>query len=229
MTRPRLPRTPASATAAEYARATVGRGRTPWRRAHYCVVDLELTGLDSRKDEIISFGAVPIDAGRVVAGNAIYGLCRPTRPLPEESVLVHGIRTVDLADAAPVDEAIQPLIAAMTGRVFVAHVSWTERSFLAPVLRRQGVRLREPTLDTYELGRLLALERGNPLPSFSLSELAASLGLPVHRPHNALGDALTTAQVFIALATHLEEIAPETVRSLAIAKERARIYSGVSH
>jgi DNA polymerase-3 subunit epsilon len=225
MTRPLGSHRLASAAAAEYARAAVARGRTPWRRAHYCVVDLELSGLDSRSDEIISFGAVPIDAGRVVAGNAIYGLCRTSRPLPGESALVHGIRTVDLADAPPVDEAIQPLIAVMTGRVLVTHVAWIERSFLAPVLRRQGVRLRQPVLDTHELGQLLALERGERLAALSLSELARSLGLPVHRPHNALGDALTTAQVFIALATHLEEFVPETVRSLARARERARTYS----
>ena len=48
-----------------------------------------------------------------------------------------------------------------------------------------------------------------------LSDLARSLGLPVHRPHHADGDALTTAQAFIALATHLEAFeSPPTVGSL---------------
>jgi DNA polymerase-3 subunit epsilon len=47
-----------------------------------------------------------------------------------------------------------------------------------------------------------------------------SLGLPTHRPHHALGDALTTAQVFVALATHLNAFSTETVRSLARAKTR---------
>ena len=46
--------------------------RRPWRDARYCVVDLELTGLDPRADEIISFGAVPIDDGRVIAGRAAH-------------------------------------------------------------------------------------------------------------------------------------------------------------
>ena len=198
------------------------RGRTPWRLAHFCVVDLELSGLDPDHDEIISFAAVPIDAGRVVAGNALYGLCRNTRPLPEESILVHGIRTVDLDDAAPLDEAIRPLATIMTGRILVAHAAWIERSFLAPVLRRQGTRLRRPIIDTRDLGQLLALERGGPSAPASLTGLARSLGLPVHRPHHALGDALTTAQVFIALATHLDGLAPQTVRSLSLAKQRAR-------
>jgi len=221
----RLPsRTRPDGPAAVAAPSTDGgnRSRTPWRLAHFCVVDLELSGLDPKHDEIISFAAVPIDAGRVVAGNAVYGLCRNTRPLPEESVLVHGIRSVDLADAPPLDEAIQPLVTLMTDRILVAHTAWIERSFLGPVLRRRGVRLGRPILDTRDLGALLALERGRPSASSSLGALAHGLGLPVHRPHHALGDALTTAQVFIALATLLDEQEPQTVRTLSLARRRTR-------
>lgn len=216
----------ASPTAKTYARAKVESGKTPWREAHFCVVDLELSGLDPRSDEIISYGAVPIDFGRVVAGNSLYGLCRPTQRLPEQSILVHGIRMEDLAEAPSLDEAMQSLIAAMSGRVLVAHVAWVERSFLGPALARQGIRLREPVIDTYELGRLLARERNEPPAARKLDELAQSLALPVHQQHHALGDALTTAQVFIALATHLDNSTCETVQSLARAKQRARTYLG---
>ena len=166
---------------------------------------------------------MPIDAGRVVAGNAVYGLCRNTRPLPEESVLVHGIRTVDLADAPPLDEAIAPLVSVMSGRVLVAHAAWIERSFLAPVLKHLG--LRAPPAHHRHPGpraSCLALERGPTAGVTSLGDLAHSLGLPVHRPHHALGDALTTAQVFIALATHLDAYSAQTVRSLGQAKRRAQ-------
>ena len=224
MRRPTLFRTPTSPAAKLYARTPVEAGKTPWRKARYCVVDLELSGLDPRNDEIISFAAVPIDAGRVVAGGALYGLCRPTRPLPEQSVLIHGIRTVDLADAPPFDEAIRPLISAMTGRVLVAHVAWVERTFLGRAFASQGLGLRGPILDTCELGKLLALTRHRPPAPRALDELARSLHLPVHRQHHALGDALTTAQVFLALATHLEEFIPETVQSLARANQRLGSY-----
>jgi DNA polymerase-3 subunit epsilon len=203
--------------------------RTPWREARYCVVDLELSGLDPSTDEIISFGAVPIERGLVIAGRSLYGIARPTRPLPEASVVVHGIRTADLDEAPPLDEAIAPLLGAMAGRVLVAHAAGIERAFLSGALRRQGVRLREPVLDTAVLGRLFLLEQGTTPPRFvSLGHLAEILGLPEHRPHHALSDALTTAQVFLALVSHLEKGRPETVGSLARAPgrlEAARYYS----
>ena len=214
-------RRPSTAVARAYAHAPVDRGMTPWREADFCVVDLELSGLDPRDDEIISFAAVPVSTARAVAGDALYGVVRPTQTLSEESILIHGIRDVDLVEAPPIDEAMQPLIAAMTGRVLVAHVAWVERAFLRRAFARQGIRLREPIIDTYELGRLLSVLRGEDAAPRSLDELAGRLELPVHRPHHALGDALTTAQVFLALATHLDAFAPETVRSLARARQRA--------
>ena len=76
-------RSRAGVTGSGFPHGAVNRGRTPWRLAHFCVVDLELSGLDPGRDEIIAFAAVPIDAGRIVAGNAVYGLSRNTRPLPE--------------------------------------------------------------------------------------------------------------------------------------------------
>jgi DNA polymerase III epsilon subunit-like protein len=83
-------------------------------------------------------------------------------------------------------------------------------------------------LDTNVLGPLWLHERdGEGPPRLTLSALATALDLPVHRPHNALGDALTTAQAFLALVSHLDARSPETVRSLARAEARlevARLY-----
>lgn len=205
------------------ARNVVARGRTPWREAAFCVVDLELSGLDARTDEIISYGAVPVDNGRLGADGALYGLVRPRRALPEASVLIHGIRMMDLEGAPFVEEAIGPLVEAMAGRVLVAHAAGIERAFLGAALRRVGGRLRTPVIDTEVLGRLLMAERGVlPPPFLPLGELVAYLGLPEHRPHHALSDAVTTAQAFLALATHLEDVGTATVRSMVHAPERLK-------
>jgi DNA polymerase-3 subunit epsilon len=212
----------ASDGAAVYAARRVPDRRLPWRDASYAVVDLELTGLDPRRDEIVSFGAVPVDQGRVRMAGAVHGLVRPDGTLPEASVLVHGIRSADVADAPPLTEALEPLLALMAGRVLIGHVAWVERAFLGAALRACGVRLRGPMIDTAELGRLWLLCRDGVAPGqLSLTALAGELALPVHRPHHASGDALTTAQAFLALATHLDRAGPgETVGTLSRATDR---------
>ncbi|MGA2320715.1 MAG: exonuclease domain-containing protein [Solirubrobacteraceae bacterium] len=217
----RVRRAARGAGAAAYKRARMPPGRTPWRAGSYCAVDLELSGLDPKQHEIISFGAIPIEDGHVRLSAAVEGRVRPLRLMSEASIRVHGLRAADLACAPPLDMAIDPLLAVMAGRIPVVHVAAVERSFLRPALRRQGLRLRRPMIDTSVLGLVWLHERDGEGPRrTSLTDLAVALGLPSHHPHDAIGDALTTAQAFIALAAHLDAIRPETVRSLTQAGRR---------
>jgi DNA polymerase-3 subunit epsilon len=194
--------------------------RTPWRAAGWCAVDLELTGLDHRRNEIIAIGAVPIEDGRVLLGHARYTLVRPTIRPEHDAVLVHKLRLADLQDAPVLDEAIELLLDALDGRVPVFHTAAVERRFIGPALARR--RLRMPAAaDTEVIGRLwLRQHRSRAPAAVSLSMLAQALTLPAEPPHHALGDALTTAQVFVALASHLERTEPESVGTLLHAEDR---------
>jgi DNA polymerase III subunit epsilon len=192
-----------------------------WREARFVAVDVETTGLDPSRDEVVSFAAVPVEGGRVVAGAAVRGLVRPSSPPPGSSVEIHGLRAADLAAAPPADEALAPLAAALRGRTPIAHAAWVERSFLRP----HDVGMPRRILDTAVLWRALCVERGEGDPGWrALSEVAAALGLPAHRSHDAEGDALTTAQVFLALATHLEGEGRGTVRALAGSRWQLRAW-----
>lgn len=179
------------------------------------MVDVETTGLDPRRDEVISFAAVPVEGGRIVVGQTVTGLVRPAAPLSPPSIEVHGLRAPDLAEAAPPPRALAPLMRAMRDRILVAHSAGVESAFLRPhrgLLDRWRPR---PTVDTALLWRLLSIHRGEGDPGpRSLADVAGSLGLPAHRPHEAEGDALTTAQAFLALATHLEALGRGTVAAL---------------
>jgi DNA polymerase III subunit epsilon len=189
--------------------------RTSWRRARFIVVDVETTGLDPRRDEIVSYAALPVEEGRVLAGAAVHSLVRPPTPPSASSIEIHGLRAADLAAAPPAGEALAPLAAALNGRIPVAHAAWVERAFLREPLRALGSRMPRRVADTAVLWRLLSVLRGQGDPGWcALSEVAAGLDLPAHRPHVAEGDALTTAQAFLALATHLDALGRGSVREL---------------
>ena len=206
-------RAPRSAVAAAFKRAARPASSTPWRSARWCAVDLELTGLGP-DDEIIAIGAVPIDDGRVMLGKALYTLARPSRAPSVSAVVVHKLRSADLSQAAPLDDAMELLLGVMSGRVPVFHTAAVERMFLGRELRRRRVRL-PPSADTEALGRRWLLERDGSEPTgMSLARLAAALGQLAEPPHHALGDALTTAQAFVAVASHLDPLGFRTVGSL---------------
>ena len=211
-----------SAAARAYLDAPLPDEQDPWRSASFAVVDLETTGLDPEADEIISFACVPVEHGRVAVGGATSLTVRPERMPGADSIRIHGLREADLVDAPALTVALDSMLEALAGRILVAHAAWVEQGFLTAALRRAGVRLRGPAIDTAALAARVpprvehaGAARAAPADtSPGLSHAAWGMGLPIHRPHHADGDALTTAQLFISLATQLELREPQTVGSL---------------
>ena len=213
-------RPPPRGIAAVFDAAGRPSGSLPWREARWCAVDLELTGLDPRRHHIVALGAVPVEEGRVALGGARYTLVRPAHPPKHEAVLVHKLRLADLLDAPTVHHAVDLVLEVLAGCVPVFHTAGIERAFLTPLLVRRRVRL-PAAADTEILGRAWLRERDGQAPQgLALSTLSNALRLPAEPPHHALGDAVTTAQAFVALATHLDQRAPQTVASLVHAARR---------
>jgi DNA polymerase III subunit epsilon len=196
--------------------------RSPsWRDARFIAIDVETTGLDPKRDEVISYAGIPIESARIIAPKAVTGLVRPLTASTGASTEIHGLRDYDLAGAPAAPEALAPLRSVMEGRVPVVHAQWVERTFL----RKAGCPLPRRIADTALLWRLLSIERGERDPgTCSLSTIAWALGLPAHRPHTAEGDTLTCAQVFLAIATHLEASGYATVRALTGARRNVRAW-----
>jgi DNA polymerase-3 subunit epsilon len=186
----------------------------PWREVEYCVVDVETTGLDRRRDELISFGSVLVRSGRLCVGTSTYLPIRPSRAISEAAMTVHGLRRQDLTTARPITEAAKAIRAQLDGRVLVAHAAWIEQRFLGPVVPRARLRPM-PVVDTAALLRATGLAPTGTGHEPDLETAADSLGLCVHSPHHALGDALTTGEVLLATVSRLEHDHPSlTARTL---------------
>jgi DNA polymerase III subunit epsilon len=109
------------------------------------------------------------------------------------------------------------LLEALAGRVPVFHTAAIEAGFLERQFARRHVRL-PAAADTDALGRRwLQIRDGSAPAGLSLGRLADALGQPAEAPHHALGDALTTAKAFVALASLLDAVEPQTVGTLVAA------------
>ena len=116
--------------------------------------------------------------GAVALGEAMYTLARPDRAPAHGAVLVHKLRSADLADAPPLSEAVDQLLGMLAGRVPVFHTAIVERTFLGRELRRRRVRLPAEA-DTEALGRLWLRERDGVAPAgLPLARLCSLLGIP---------------------------------------------------
>jgi len=192
----------------------------PWRRATYSVLDLELTGLDPAADAIVAAGGLRIADGRVQAASAFRLLVHPERSVPGQAVRIHGLLPGELAAAPPLAAQLAVLLERLAGDVAVVHVAEVDLTFLDAAVRRTwGFPWPSTMLDTARLAaaleRRLRLTRPpGPEPSLRLPDLAAAHGLPVHPEHDPLHDALTTAQLFLALASRLERHGLTTLGAL---------------
>lgn len=187
----------------------------PWREVDYRVVDVETTGLDLRRDTVVSFGSVLVRDGRLRWSSRVSVDVKPDRPIRVDAMTVHGLRHEDL-DAAPGLADVAGTIAAqLDGCVLVAHAAWVELAFLRAPVRLAGRRGKPAAVDTAALLRATDLAPSGTGYEPDIEWAAATLGLGAHTPHQALGDALTTAEVFLALAARVEQDQPGlTARSL---------------
>jgi DNA polymerase-3 subunit epsilon len=185
--------------------------RKPWRDATFVALDFETTGLDYKHDAVVSFGVVPVRGGRVVVGEGAHELVAAGVPSSPVSMRIHQILPRDLEGGVAPAAAAERLGAALDGRFLLTWYADVEIAFLR---RMFGGGRRVWTRRTVDVRRLvIALEHVDPQARFGLSATALRYGVPVAAPHEALDDALVTAQLFLVLASALEGRGFGSVRS----------------
>lgn len=167
----------------------------------FTVFDTETTGLEpAAGDRVISLGAVRVVNGRVLRQETFEQLVHPQRSVPSASTAIHGI-TAEMLEGQPTIDEVLPAFARFSeDTVLVGHNVSFDLQFLK--LAEAGVRgidLSQPALDTLLLHAALHPDHQE----HTLEAIAERLGISVVGRHTALGDALVTADVFVALMAML--------------------------
>ena len=168
----------------------------------FTVLDTELTGLDPRRDDIISLGALHMEGGRIELGGTFEELVKPSATLDGRTVVIHGITPSELEARPAIGDVLAAFQAYAEGTVLVGHCLSLDLAFLDRDARRAGrPPFAHPAVDTLALyGWLRRRAPDHPafaleLPAPSLYDLAGAFEIPVETSHSALGDAYLTAQL----------------------------------
>lgn len=203
---------------------------TPLGELRLLAVDVETTGLDPRRDRVLSVGFVPVDGDRIVLGGAGSVLVRAGGEGSDDdgvgqSATVHGITDDDVAGGVSAEHALGMVFEALVGRVLLAHHSRIEIDFLGALCRRAyGVRPPLQAVDTLGLQRRVAGARIDM--GFAAERVGEDLrlwgarerfGLPRSRAHDALGDAVACAELYLAQVAELGTRGASTLRDLRTA------------
>lgn len=173
----------------------------PLAAQRFVVLDLETSGLDLRRDVVLSIGAVVIEQGAIDLGQQFE--CTLNRPgqAMGVSVLIHGIAPSQLAQGVPPADALLAFMEFVGDSPLLAFHAEFDRRMLRRALRDAlGYRLRHAFLDVAELAPMLCPDR-RPKRG-GLDDWAAAFGLVIDQRHHASADALATAQLALILFSH---------------------------
>ncbi|WP_367306276.1 helicase C-terminal domain-containing protein [Alicyclobacillus acidocaldarius] len=176
----------------------------------WIIVDLETTGLDPERAEILEIGALRVRGGEIV--DTFHTLVRPERPIPDEITRLTGLSDADVAGAPSEREALMRF-AGFAGHTPMAGHHWVfERSFLLHRVARYGLPLQPGDgLCTLSLARILAPR----LMSHRLEYLARRLRLRAEVSHRALADARTAHQLLMRLEEKARRLPSGVIELLA--------------
>jgi len=179
-----------------------------WDLPVYWALDLETGGLDARHDPILSVGMVPIRSGVIRLGESFSTLIRPDpgRPIRPESVRAHQLLAGDLRKSPPLQAVLLEVGRRLADGILLVHNQGIDLPFLKEGHARTGIPWKKPrVVDTVDLLVKAATRRrlfrpgGDQMPSLNLSEARRAQGLPDYQAHDALIDAVATAELFLVL------------------------------
>ena len=156
----------------------------------YVVLDLEMTGLSAKSDQIIEIGAIKIRDNEVVA--TMETLVNPNCKIPTRVVELTGITDEMVQSGMDKDEAIESLLSFIDGEILVGQNINFDYSFLKQWAVNHKRPLEAKACDTLKLARVL-LPAEQPK---KLENLCQYFGIERAREHRALDDAMETWQVF---------------------------------
>ena len=179
--------------------------------------DSETTGLDTRTARMIQLGAVRIVHGEVDETQNFQQLINPGVPIPPESQAIHGISDADVAAASDFAEVVKAFDEWRGDSVLVGYATGFDLAMLKRETEIAGFEWSAPRcLDVRFLVNLLSPN----LPDFSLDTIAGWVGVETRDRHSALGDAIATAEIFVALIPKLRERGIRTLAEVERACER---------
>lgn len=195
--------------------------RTPLADAHWVVIDCETSGLDPKRDRLLSVGAVSVRGRRIALADAYGAVIAQAQPSAPENIVIHGIGGEAQRSGRPAGEVLRDLGEFTTGGIPVAF----HAPFDAEILKRACKSAAVPALprrwlDLAQLAPALCADRQPS--SGTLDDWLARFGIAPQARHDALGDAFATAQLLLVLLEEASRQGLESVEDVTALAEAGR-------
>lgn len=194
---------------------------TPPEQARYVVVDVETSGLSLGRDRLIAIGAVAVMGGEIQFGDSFEVVLQQQTVSPRDNILVHGIGGTAQSGGVPPQEALLRFLEYVGKSPLVAFHATFDETMLSKALRQHlGLKFKHPWLDLAYAVPALYPELSQKFRS--LDDWLGHFGISNYARHNALADALCTAQLFLIAQTKARQANVLTFKSLQALEKAQR-------
>ena len=165
-------------------------------------VDCETTGLNPRKDDIVSIAAIRIKGKRILTSEAFRASVKPKAKMAAAAIKVHQIRKSEAEQGWDIDDILPGFLKFVGSRPLVGYwIDFDVKMLNKDVHNFINIRLPNERIDVCDL--YYERKYGNAPPGTKLDLRFASilkdLSLPPLQAHDAFNDALSTAEMYVIL------------------------------
>jgi DNA polymerase-3 subunit epsilon len=169
-------------------------------------LDFETTGLDPDKDRIVSIGLVEVERLGIKLDSCWHQVISTNKELSAQSVVIHQITDDQSVEGMSIEKAIPKLLERLRGKVMLVHNARVEQGFINKICQTlYGSDFVIPIIDTQFLAKR-SLDRSNQHyknNDLRLFNLRKNFNMPAYKAHNALMDAIATAELFLAMVNNI--------------------------
>lgn len=167
----------------------------------YVVFDTETTGLNPKKDEILSIGAVKIKDNKILTSQTFEVFIQNSCQISSKSIEIHGIRPIDLIDAKTTLKAVTEFLEFIGSRPLIGYYLEFDvamiNKYIKPML---GIYLPNEMIEVSEIfydSEIKFIPQGNI--DLSFDTILEKCDVPNMGAHNAVNDAIMTAMIYLKL------------------------------
>jgi DNA polymerase-3 subunit epsilon len=175
--------------------------KSPLRQQRWVVLDLETTGLNLNRDQVLSIGAVVIEDGAIDLSQQFERTLLRSDHKVSPSVLIHGLGPSAIAAGCDPADALLDLMAFVGSSPLMAFHAAFDRHMLGRALKDSlGYRLQHSFFDVAEMAPMLCPQAH--IRKGGLDAWTAFFGLQAGERHHASADALVTAELALILFSY---------------------------
>jgi DNA polymerase III subunit epsilon len=166
-------------------------------------IDCETTGLNPRKDDIVTVAAVIIRGNRILTSERFEATVRPEADMQSEAMKVHHLRRMDVAAGDRLYSILPDFLHFIGGRPLVGYyIEFDVKMLNKHVLPFIQIMLPNRCIEVSKLYYELKYRKAPPgIPlDLSFAAIRNDLGLPNIGQHDAFQDALMTAMMYVILS-----------------------------